>query len=171
MNAQKGFTLIELMIVVAIIGILAAIAIPAYQNYTVRAKVTEMLNGASSAKAAVAEAYQSNGMTGVAAAATTLAGETTSSKYVDSVVITGDSGLITVKSATDATKSGLPSDAVGTTITFSPSIAGTALASASVGGTIDWACSSATSTNAAAKSLPVAAAGTMLAKYVPAECK
>ena len=54
MNAQKGFTLIELMIVVAIIGILAAIAIPAYQDYTVRTRVTEGLNLANSAKLAIA---------------------------------------------------------------------------------------------------------------------
>jgi type IV pilus assembly protein PilA len=56
-HMQKGFTLIELMIVVAIIGILAAIAIPAYQDYTVRSKVTEGLNIASSAKVSVSEGY------------------------------------------------------------------------------------------------------------------
>jgi len=57
---QQGFTLIELMIVVAIIGILAAIAIPAYQDYTIRARVTEGLSLADSAKTAVAETFQSN---------------------------------------------------------------------------------------------------------------
>ena len=60
-NVQKGFTLIELMIVVAIIGILAAIAIPAYQDYTIRAKVTELVNSAGVCKTSVAEYYQAKG--------------------------------------------------------------------------------------------------------------
>ncbi len=68
-KVQQGFTLIELMIVVAIIGILAAIAIPAYQDYTIRAKVTEGLNLADSAKTAVAEAFQSGGTRRITAAA------------------------------------------------------------------------------------------------------
>ena len=61
MNAQKGFTLIELMIVVAIIGILAAVAMPAYQDYTVRARITEGITLASGMKAAIAEARQAGG--------------------------------------------------------------------------------------------------------------
>ena len=61
MRIQKGFTLIELMIVVAIIGILAAIAIPAYQDYTIRSKVTELINAAGVCKTSVAEYYQSLG--------------------------------------------------------------------------------------------------------------
>jgi type IV pilus assembly protein PilA len=61
MKLQKGFTLIELMIVIAIIGILAAIAIPAYQDYTIRSKVSEGLNMAGAAKLAVSETYQSLG--------------------------------------------------------------------------------------------------------------
>ncbi|MGA9855336.1 MAG: pilin [Gammaproteobacteria bacterium] len=60
-KAQKGFTLIELMIVIAIIGILAAIAIPQYQDYVTRSKVTEGLNLAAAAKTAVAETFQANG--------------------------------------------------------------------------------------------------------------
>ena len=60
-KVQQGFTLIELMIVVAIIGILAAIAIPAYQDYTIRSKVTELVNAAGVCKTGVAEFYQSKG--------------------------------------------------------------------------------------------------------------
>jgi type IV pilus assembly protein PilA len=60
-KVQQGFTLIELMIVVAIIGILAAIAIPAYQDYTIRSKVTELINAAGVCKTSVAEYYQSLG--------------------------------------------------------------------------------------------------------------
>ena len=93
---QKGFTLIELMIVVAIIGILAAIAIPAYQDYTIRAQVSEGMNLAAAAKAAVAETFLNRG---VAPATRTAAGMSpngvdTSGKYVSSVDVVN--GVITV---------------------------------------------------------------------------
>jgi len=88
-KVQQGFTLIELMIVVAIIGILAAIAIPAYQDYTIRSQVSEGLNLAAAAKAAVAESFLN---TGEAPADREAAGMTdtatdTSGKYVESVTI------------------------------------------------------------------------------------
>jgi type IV pilus assembly protein PilA len=86
---QKGFTLIELMIVVAIIGILAAIAIPAYQDYTIRAQVSEGLNLAAAAKAAVAETFLNRGAApaGRAEAGMSATPTDTNGKYVTQVDI------------------------------------------------------------------------------------
>jgi type IV pilus assembly protein PilA len=99
---QKGFTLIELMIVVAIIGILAAIAIPAYQDYTIRAQVSEGLNLAAAAKAAVAESFLNTGKAPATrlAAGMSAAATETSGKYVTQVEVT--TGVIEVKYGNEA---------------------------------------------------------------------
>ncbi len=91
MKKQQGFTLIELMIVVAIIGILAAIAIPAYQDYTIRAQVSEGLNLAGGAKAAVTEYYQDSGDLATTNAEAGLETNTEiAGKYVTQVGVGGD---------------------------------------------------------------------------------
>jgi type IV pilus assembly protein PilA len=94
---QKGFTLIELMIVVAIIGILAAIAIPAYQDYTIRAQVSEGMNLAAAAKAAVAEFYLNRGRAPVnrQEAGMSPTDTDTSGKYVKSIGVANGTILIT----------------------------------------------------------------------------
>ncbi|HEV7613168.1 MAG TPA: pilin [Steroidobacteraceae bacterium] len=164
-KVQQGFTLIELMIVVAIIGILAAIAIPAYQDYTIRAKVTEGIGLADAAKTAVSEAYQSADLPGVAALAASWV--PLASKYVTGVTI-GATGIITV------TYSNVVPQINTQTLKLTPyiNVAGAAqVLAAGLAGNMDWACATLTNSAATANGLPGAATGTLLARYTPATCK
>jgi len=163
---QKGFTLIELMIVVAIIGILAAIAIPAYQDYTVRSKVTEGINLAAAAETTVSEGWQSGDVAGLAAAAGAWTFAPT--KYVTNITIAPANGVITVVYNNGA--GGIPQLPGASTITFTPNILGGLLVAGKVGN-IDWACASATNATATSNGLVVAGAANMPAKYVPTQCK
>ena len=134
--AQKGFTLIELMIVVAIIGILAAVALPAYQDYTTRAKVSEVILMAAPAKLAVAETTSSVGGLASVTASNNGYSFPGATKYVSGVAITATTGVVTVTST-------VPS-ATGALL-FTPTDVATGT------GQLKWVCSS---TAIAAKFLP-----------------
>jgi type IV pilus assembly protein PilA len=165
---QKGFTLIELMIVVAIIGILAAIAIPAYQDYTIRGQVSEGLTLAASAKAAVSEYYA---QTGVAPANRVLAGMGTTDtpgdtrgNYVGSLGVAN--GVITVTYSNVAPQRANV-NINGLTIKLTPYV--------STDQSVSWKCkavgSTATPTLVVMPGVTDVTTGTVLAKYAPAECR
>ena len=173
-NLQKGFTLIELMIVIAIIGILAAIALPAYQDYTVRTKISEAIIAGSSVKGLLSEAFQTDSVTGLNAASVSYNAipiAQKASKYVTGITITGAVTpwpiVVTIKA--DGLN-GIPTTVNGQTIVFSPNVGLVTPTAASVGA-IDWACTSATGATATARLLANRTLGTLLAKYAPSECR
>jgi type IV pilus assembly protein PilA len=151
-KVQQGFTLIELMIVVAIIGILAAIAIPAYQDYTIRSKVTEMINAAGVCKTSVAEYYQSLGKMPIDAK-TAGCSDIGTANTSPPTVTNGE--VLILATGTLAAQLG----AGGTTFAYKPDCSGAACGGAPI---TAWACSSTGSP---------AASTNINSKYLPATCR
>jgi type IV pilus assembly protein PilA len=156
---QRGFTLIELMIVVAIIGILAAIAIPAYQDYTIRAQVSEGLNLAAAAKAAISESYLN---TGVAPADRPTAGMSnapgdTQGKYVSALQVANGQIQVTYGNDANATIQGM-------VLTISPYL--------STDNSVTWVCGLSTPPAALVGPMGAAVGGTTVPpQYLPSSCR
>ena len=146
-NVQQGFTLIELMIVIAIVAILVALAVPAYQDYTIRSKVAECVNSAAPAKLAVAEFYMQDGVNWPTQAQSGLTdGEDGESQYCNAFTYGGGTTMA------EATITVTAKDTVGAS-----GISATLTPGLGAGGNVNWYCTN--------------AGDAALAKYLPSSCR
>ena len=156
-SIQQGFTLIELMIVVAIIGILAAVALPAYQDYTKRAKMTEVILAASGCRTSITEVFQS-ATTLPAGGAWGCESASPTSQYVAAIVTDGSGGI-------SVTQQGIPSVAAGATVSLVP-VDSTLVAAPVAGSQVyKWICgnTAVVGTSTAVTTVPT--------KYLPGSCR
>jgi len=150
---QKGFTLIELMIVVAIIGVLAAVALPAYQDYTVRAKISEGAIAASSLKIGVTDLFADNGVAGIANYSAEIIADIANLRtdLITDVAVDPATGIISV------TLGGIPQLGAANVLAYVPEIGGNPISDVNSTGSITWSCDTASTT--------------ILDKFLPANCR